>query len=287
MNFQPILDSLNKILTDILDFLPRFINGLIIFIIGYFLCVLIRALMRFIFRRTNLERLLERGGVSSAIKSLGVKAPLTEIIASIVFYFLFLSFATSAVRLMGIVAVAELLENILRFVPRAISSAILLVLGTLIARFLGNTIASIMTNIGITYGRAIGRIIEYAVVIFAAVLSISTLGVDTSILTSSLTIVVASVGLAIALTFGLGSREAATNVIAGYYVRQNFQIGQTLTFDNYTGIIRSISSAYTVLETTADDGTVTITAIPNVRLLQNTVQNRETAPKPPVPKDTV
>jgi small-conductance mechanosensitive channel len=278
MNFQPILDSLNKILTDILEFLPRFINGLIIFIIGYLLCALIRLLMRFIFRRTNLERLLERGGVSSAIKSLGVKIPLTEIIVNIVFYFLFLSFATAAVRLMGVIAVAELLENILRFVPRAISAAILLVLGTLIARFLGNTIASVMANLGVSYGQAIGRIIEYAIVIFGAVLAISTLGVDTSILTSSLTIIVASIGLALALTFGLGSRESATNVIASYYVRQNFRVGQAIAFENYNGTIRTISSAFTTIEFTADDGTVSTVSIPNARLLQNLTQTRETPP---------
>ncbi|HAG97652.1 MAG TPA: hypothetical protein DCL75_02005, partial [Ktedonobacter sp.] len=95
----------------------------------------------------------------------------------------------------------------------------------MLARFLGNTIAAVAANVNITYG----KIIEFAIVAFVVVLAVSTLGVDTTILTTSLTIIIASAGLAIALTFAFGSRESARNVIAGFYVRQNFQPGQRLT----------------------------------------------------------
>jgi small-conductance mechanosensitive channel len=283
MNFQPVIDSLNKIVSDIVDFIPKFINGLIILIIGYLICVLVRWIIRRALRAVRLDQLADRTGISSVVQGLGVRVPLSQILAQVVFFFLILSFATAAVRLMGLVAVAELLENVLRFIPRAISAALLLIFGSMLARFLGNTIAAVAENVNISYGAALGKLLEYAIVVFSAVLAISTLGVDTTLLTSSLTIIVASLGLAIALTFGLGSRDAARNVIAGYYVRQNFRPGQLVTYGDIRGVVRATAGAFTTLEVAGEDGTVRTISLPNTLLLQGTSQSQENPPAASTP----
>jgi len=148
----------------------------------------------------------------------------------------------------------------------------------MLGRFLGNTIAAVAANVNITYGGALGKIIEYAIVAFVVVLAISTLGVDTTGLTSSLTIIIAAAGLAVALTFAFGSREAALNVIAGYYVRQDFQNGQTLTVDTYTGRFVTIAGAYTTLEIVNADGERSTLSLPNTLLLKHAVAGLENPP---------
>lgn len=275
MSFQPVIDSLTKIFFAILNFIPSFVNGLIILIIGYLISALIRWIVRFVLQRIRLQDLADRVGISSSMSSLGIRTPLPEIVAQIVFFFLLLSFATSAMRLMALAAIADLLDSILRFIPKAISSAILIILGSMLARFLGNTITAVAETVNISYSRALGRIIEYTIVAFVIVLAVSTLGVDTTILTTSLTIIIASAGLAIALTFSLGSRESARNVIAGFYVRQTFRPGQRLTLGEYSGTVRSTSGAYTVLDTVNEAGERRTIALPNLMLLQSAITGQE------------
>ena len=275
MSFQPVLNSLMQILLQILNFLPRFINGLLILIVGYLISALIRWLIRFVLQHIHLQELADRAGVVSALRNLGIRAPLSEIIAQIVFFFLILSFATSAVRLMGLSTVADLLNSILNFVPKAISAAILILFGSMLARFLGNTVSAVADTVNLSYSKALGKIIEYAIVAFIIVLAVSTLGVDTTVLTTSLTIIIAAVGLTVALTFGLGSREAIRNVIAGFYVRQNFRPGQRVTLRDYSGTIRSIAGAYTVLETVNAAGQSETISLPNLLLLENVVRGEE------------
>lgn len=275
MSFQPVLDSLTQIFTQILTFLPHFVNGLIILIIGYILSALIRWIVRFILQRIRLQDLADRAGIVGAMRGLGVRTPLPEIIAQVIFFFLILSFATAAMRLMGLLAVADLLESLLLFIPKAISSAILIIFGSMLARFLGNTITAVADTVNITYSNALGKIIEYAIVAFVAVLAISTLGIDTTILTTSLTIIIAAAGLAIALTFGMGSREAAKNVIAGYYVRQNFRTGQRIVLREHSGVVRSTSGAYTVLETQDENGARITISLPNTMLLEDAVAGED------------
>jgi len=275
MSFQPVLNSLMQILLQILNFLPRFINGLLILIVGYLISALIRWLIRFVLQHIHLQELADRAGVVSALRNLGIRAPLSEIIAQIVFFFLILSFATSAVRLMGLSTVADLLNSILNFVPKAISAAILILFGSMLARFLGNTVSAVADTVNLSYSKALGKIIEYAIVAFIIVLAVSTLGLDTTVLTTSLTIIIAAVGLTVALTFGLGSREAIRNVIAGFYVRQNFRPGQRVTLRDYSGTIRSIAGAYTVLETVNAAGQSETISLPNLLLLENVVRGEE------------
>lgn len=277
MSFQPVLDSLNQILTQILTFIPHFVNGLIILIIGYAISALIRWVVRFVLQRVRLQDLADRAGITNAMRGLGIRAQLPEMIAQIIFFFLILSFATSAVRLMGLTTVADLLASVLFFIPKAISAALLILFGSMLARFLGNTIAAVADSVNITYSTALGKIIEYAILAFVVVLAISTLGIDTTILTTSLTIIIAAAGLAIALTFGLGSREAARNVIAGIYVRQNFRPGQRITLGEHNGTVRSTSGAYTVLDTVGDNGERETLSLPNLLLLKGAVRGQETA----------
>ncbi len=179
---------------------------------------------------------------------------------------------------MGLTAIADLAQSVLHFIPKAISAAVIVILGAMLARFLGSMVTSLARNVNITNSRALGKIIEYALVAFVIVLAISTLGVDTTILTTALTLVVASAGIAIALTFAFGARESALNVIAGFYVRQHFQPGQSLMFGTYDGIIRSTSGAYTILVVTGDTGEQSTVALPNALLLRRAV------PSFPIPK---
>jgi len=275
MSFQPVINSLINTLTAIINFIPRLVNGLIILLLGYIISALVRWILRLVFRSIRLDQLAERAGINNAMSSLGVRASLSDMLAQIAFFFLLLSFATSAISLVGLTALADLLQSVLHFIPRAISAAILVVFGSMLARFLCNAIIAVADNVNITYGRALGKIIEYAIVAFVVVLAISTLGVDTTILTTSFTIIVAAAGLAIALTFASGSRESARNVIAGFYVRQNFRPGQWLTLGEYSGKVRSTAGAYTVLDTVNESGESTTISLPNFLLLQTAVAGQE------------
>ncbi len=278
MSFQPVINTLVNILTEILNFIPHLVNGLIILIIGYLISALARWIIRTVLHRLRFDELADRVGITNALSSLGVRLPLSNVIAQIVFFFLLLSFATSAVMLMGLTAIASLLQNVLAFVPRAISAAIIIIFGSMLARFLGETVTNMAGNVNITYNRALGKIIEYTLVAFVVVLAISTLGVDTTILTTALTILIAAGGLAIALTFAFGAREAARNVIAGHYIRQSFSPGQQIEMGDYRGRLRSTSGTYTVLETSGESGETGTVSLPNTFLLQNAVRGQDEPP---------
>ena len=102
MNFQVVIDALTKIVTDIINFIPNLVNGLIILVVGYLIARLVRWIMATVLRRLKFDPLIERTGITGSLRGLGVKMPLSEIFAQTIFTLLLLSFLITSTRLMGL-----------------------------------------------------------------------------------------------------------------------------------------------------------------------------------------
>jgi small-conductance mechanosensitive channel len=274
MNFQVVIDALTKIVTDIINFIPNLVNGLIILLVGYLIARLVRWIVAAELRRLKFDPLIERTGITGSLRGLGVKTPLSEIFAQTLFTLLLLSFLITSTRLMGLGAVAQLLENLLNFLPNIIAAVIIFLLGGVVAQFVGNLVTTLGTTGGVTYAARLGRIIQYLISLFVVVLALGQLGIDTAILVTAITIVIAAFGLALGLALGLGARGVVHNILAGYYMRQRFPVGRLITYFDVRGEVSAVGGVSTVVRTS--DGDV---VIPNSALIDSVVHS----PRPPEP----
>ena len=272
MNFQVVIDALTKIVTDIINFIPNLVNGLIILLIGYLIARVVRWVLATVLRQLKFDPLIERTGITGSLRGLGVKTPLSWILAQTIFTFLLLSFLITATRLMGLAAVAVLLERLLGFLPNIIAAVIIFLLGGVVAQFVGNLVASVGALSGLSYAARVGRVVQYMISLFVVVLALGQLGVDTAILVTAITIVIAAFGLALGLALGLGARGVVYNILAGYYLRQRFATGQPIAVADVRGEVSLVGSVNTVLRTA--EGRV---VLPNSTLIEATVR----APRPP------
>ncbi|MBX5456145.1 MAG: hypothetical protein IRZ31_04525 [Thermogemmatispora sp.] len=282
MNIQPVIDSLSKTLLEIASFVPRLINSLLLLAIGYVLSLLVRWGLRFLLEHVGAQQLGERLGFAAFLRRFGLSPSVPRFLSNTVFFFLLLSFFTSAARLLEFVSLVDFLEAILHFVPRAISAALLLLLGGLGARFLAATVAALARSVNIAYSRLLASLVEYVLLAFLVIIAISLLGIDTTVLTTSFTILLAALGLAIALSFGFGSQEAARNIIAGYYIRRHFSSSQELRFGRYQGRFQATSGMYTTLEVSDETGQTRLLSIPNTLLLRQIILGGPAGPAPGV-----
>jgi small-conductance mechanosensitive channel len=174
---------------------------------------------------------------------------------------------------MGLEAVATLLEDLLVFLPSIIAALIVFLLGGIVARFTGNLVSTLATGVGIGNGARLGRIVQYLVSLFVVILALGVLGIDTSILVTALTIFIAAFGLALGLALGLGARQIVFHVLAGYYLRQRFPVGQPIAVDQVRGEVGGVGGVNTLVTTA--EGTV---VMPNGQLLESVVQSPRPVP---------
>ncbi len=271
MNFHIVVESLQKILLDIIHFIPNLINGLIILFVGYLVAVILRWIVKLVLRYTKFDPLIERTGITGAMRGLGVKMPLSVILAQTVFALLLISFFITATRLMGLLAVSQLLERVLTFLPNLIAALIVFLLGGMVAQFVGNLATSVATAAGLSYAKRLGNILQYMISLFVVILALGVLGIDTALLVTVVTIMIASFGLALGLALGLGARSVVHHILAGYYVRQRFPVGQIIELDQVAGAVSGVGSVNTVVAT--GEGTV---VFPNGILLESLVRSPRT-----------
>src|SRR5690349_16977503 len=192
MNFQVVINALTKIITDIINFIPNLVNGLIILLVGYLVARVVRWILATVLRRIRFDALIERTGMTGALRGLGIKTSISQILAQTIFALLLLSFLITSTRLMGLEAVARLLEELLSFLPNVIAAVIIFLVGGVAAQFVGNLVATVGAASGVTYAARLGRIVQYLISVFVVVLALGQLGLDTAILVTAITIVIAA-----------------------------------------------------------------------------------------------
>lgn len=268
MVFQTAIDAVTQIVNDIIGFLPRLVNGIIILIVGILLARIIRWALELALRKANVDGLLERAGVNDALRGVGVRTPISRILSQTIFLMLLLSFMITATREMGLAAVARILETISELFPNLIGAAIVFIIGGIAARYMAEMVSAMATGAGLDYGARVGGIVRGLVTAFVAILALGVLGMDTAILVTALTIMISAFALAIGLALGLGARSIVLHVLAGYYIRTRFATGDQITLQDYQGEIADVGSVNTRL-TTASGAVV----VPNTLLLESVVES--------------
>ena len=107
-------------------------------------------------------------------------------------------------------------------------------------------------------------------IIISISVAISQLEVKTDLLNHVIVIGLITVGLAVALAMGLGSREIAGQILAGIYVRELYQVGQQVRIGEVEGMIEEIGTVKTTLLT--DEGE--LVSLSNRELLEQRVNSR-------------
>lgn len=282
MDIQIVIDELAKVVNDIVRVIPAVINGIILLIVGYAFAAIVRIVLTFLLRRLGFDALMDRIGVADGLRGIGVSIRFSRLVGRIIFLLLFLSFAATATRVMGLGPLADLLNQLLVYLPSIVGALIVFLLGSLAAKYAGDVIGRVGRNNGLGYAATLGRIIQYAITLFVVVLALGSLGINTSILVTVLTIGVAGFSLAFSLSLGLGARNLVTGILSSYYVRERFPVGRTVRIGEVSGQVTEIGSVNTVVTTNEE-----IVVIPNATLIRTVVRGAQTPnTQPPQPPST-
>jgi len=90
----------------------------------------------------------------------------------------------------------------------------------LIGRFLGEIVQNAATANRIQGAVGLSKVVKFVVVAFSAVMALEQIGIDTTIMTSSVQIILATLGLALAIAFGLGGRDVAADIIRNFTAKR-------------------------------------------------------------------
>lgn len=164
----------------------------------------------------HLDEYTEKIKLNELFARLGFGRSPAFILGFLVYWLIVLMFMVSAADVVQLTVVSELLQKVVLFVPRLIGAVLVLAGGLLLGHLMGEIVLNAATANKIHGALALSKVAQVVVIVFAAIMALDQIGIDTTILTSSIQIILATVGLGFAIAFGLGGRDVAAEMIRNF-----------------------------------------------------------------------
>ena len=201
--------------TKISAFLPEMIGAVLILIAGWLLARFFRYLSVKLLKLVKLDVAAEATGVRAFLDKGNVHKTISEIIGSLVYWFVMVIVLVASLDALGLPIVSGMLKTVVLYIPNVVAAVVVLTLGVLLGSFLSKVVQTAASNAEISFSEGLGKTSLYAVVFFAATIALIQLGIGEDVVASAFIILFGATALALALAFGLGGRE-----VAGEYLKK-------------------------------------------------------------------
>jgi len=194
-------------------YMPNIIAAFLLLLAGMFTARALRTVLESLMTRARLDDYTRRVGINEVFTRLGLGKSPAYGISFLIYWFVLFIFIVSAANAVNMTVLSDLLERFLMFLPPLIASILILFGGLLFARFLSEVIAGAAAANNIRGGAVLSKALYVSVLISASITAMEQLGLQMAFISSAIQIILASMGLAFALAFGLGGKEFAAQVI--------------------------------------------------------------------------
>jgi len=214
-NWQAVLMEPAKILlTQIGQFLINVLLVIVILIIGWIISKFIKALVTKLLRAVKLDELSGRIELDNILAKGGINYSLSELMGVICYWLALLVTFVVAINAIGLTVAADLLNKVVMYIPNIIVAIFILILGMFLATLLSNIVRTAANNAGVAQSKLLGKIVEVVVAVFVIAITLEQLGIGARVLELFITVILASIGLGLALAFGLGCKDIAAKAIS-------------------------------------------------------------------------
>lgn len=204
-----LVEPAKLMLAEIGRFLMNLLMVILILIIGWIISKGIKMLVIKVLKTLKVDDLSERIELDNILAKGGIQFTLTELIG-VVFYWvgLLVTFVV-AINAVGLTIAADLLNQIILYVPNVIAAIFILISAMFVATILKNIVKAAASNIGLAQANLFSKIVEVVIMVFAIAIALQQLGIGSRIIELTISIILGALGLSLALAFGLGCRDIA------------------------------------------------------------------------------
>lgn len=207
------LSSLNQFWVELVHFVPKLLAAMVILFFGWLVAKAVRLGIKRILELTHFDTFAQKSGLETFMRSANYKVTLSGIISQVVYWLVILLFVITGANSLGLYEVAALLKELASYLPHIIVAILVVIFGTLFARFINRLVFAWLHSIKFDQALVISTSAEYCIQILAIFIALEQLGIGMQLIHSLFVIVFGAVFLALAIAFGLGGREWAAKVI--------------------------------------------------------------------------
>ena len=215
------ISSLNQFWLQLVNFVPKLLAVIVILFFGWIIAKLARKAVKRGLEFAHFDKFAQKSGLEAFMSHGNISVTLSGIISQVVYWLVITLFIITGANSLGMSEVAGLLQQLAGYLPHIIVAILVVIFGTLLARFVNRLVFAWLYSIKFTHALAVSTSTEYGIQILAVFVALEQLGIGMQLIYSLFTIVFGAFFLALAIAFGLGGKDWAAKVIEDFDKNKN------------------------------------------------------------------
>ncbi len=215
-----IVGPFQQLLTQVMNKLPSVLAAILLLLVGMLVARGLRAAVDKFLKFIRLDEHTDKIRLNEVLSRLGFGRSPGQVVGFLVYWLIILVFLLSAANAVELTVVSELLEQFVLFIPKVIGAVLVLAGGLLLGHLVGEIVRNAAIANRVDGAVGLSKAAQFVVIVFAAIMALEQIDIDTTIVTSSVQIVLAAIGLGLAIAFGLGGKDKAAEIIRNFTERR-------------------------------------------------------------------
>ena len=187
--FGSIQDGFATAISNIITFVPQLLLFLVILLVGLIIAKLLAKGIEKVLEKVGFDRAVERGGIKKALAK--SKYDASDIVAKLVYYFLFLFVLQLAFGVFGPNPISDLLTGIIAFLPLIFVALIIVVITFAIAAAVRELILNTLG--GLSYGKILANLASGFIILIGVIAALNQVNIAVTVTTPILIAILASI----------------------------------------------------------------------------------------------
>jgi hypothetical protein len=216
MVFQALEQASRNFVEATLELLPRVVLLISIVLVGWLIASLMRWVTRTLLDRLGFPRLCARQGVTDLLRAAELPDP-TRLIASIVFWIVWIGFLLSGIDVLGLSALRGMVNDFAEFVPRLLMAIVILLVGFVFANVAWRATQLAAVNARVPSPRVLSGTVRALILLLTSAMALDQIAVARTIVLTAFAIAFGAVMLGLAIAFGVGGGDVARRILLHWF----------------------------------------------------------------------
>ena len=215
-----VADSLNGFLGKVIAFLPNLLAMITILIIGFLIAWMFKKILCRFLRAIQFDRLSERWGLTHILSRGGAIHSPADLLSRFFYWVLVLITLIMGVNALEVAATQNLIAQFFNYLPHLFAAIMILVVGYLMAVFLGQAALIAAVNAQMESARLLSRAVRWFIMVLSLTMALYHLGIAERVIVAAFSITWGGIVLALAISFGWAGREFAKDFLEKLHKRK-------------------------------------------------------------------
>lgn len=194
------------------EYVPQLVGAIVVLVVGLVVATIVAAIVD-----KALTLAEENKYTDNFLQRWNIKFTLSQFASKFAWWAVFLVFISAAVEILDVQVLTDAINSLVAYLPSVVAALVVAAVTLVGAHVVRSLVRSALDGVGISQSKALATSVYVVLLVFGLTAAVSQLGIDTTLLTANITLVLGGVIFALALAFGLGGREVAGKLVNQFY----------------------------------------------------------------------